>query len=401
MSPPHICLICHREIAHPGAECPNCKSQVTTSPGLTAQLLALIFAVMVVFFVATGFLTRSFRQERRVRGQEHFQRAETLADYGYYADAIREFSDALTFLPDDLDSRLGLAQSLYALGRFNEAETHLLDLRQADPTWARVNWMLGRIAARRGEREAAVNYYQTAIYGRWRLHPAENRLKVRLELVDLLKGQGETRQLVSQLLELLEEVPGNTDLRKKIGGMFLEAGSPGNARDVFEELVRRNRRDGEAQAGKGRAEFALGNYYSVRDSLLLAKKSGYDNEDLDYLVELTQDILELDPTARGIGRTTSLRRSQQLVERTAEAVEHCVVRQGADFVGPPAPPPAAVSSLLQAARGLNPRRQRATEETVGANIALAEELWNASREICAGKDAADPPLVHVLSLLSR
>jgi tetratricopeptide (TPR) repeat protein len=401
MSPRHICLICHREIPHPGAECPNCKSQVTTSQGLTAQLLALIFAAMVIFFVATGFLTRSFRQERRVRGQEHFQRAGTLADYGYYADAIREFSDALTFLPDSLDSRLGLAQSLYALGRFNEAETHLLDLRRADPTWARVNWMLGRIAARRGDREAAVNYYQTAIYGRWRLHPAENRLKVRLELVDLLKQQGETRQLVTQLMELLDEVPGNTDLHKKIGWMFLEAGSPGNARAVFEEVLRQNRNDGEAQAGKGQAEFALRDYSSARGSLLLAQKNGYAKEDLGPLLELSQEILALDPTARGIGRTPSLRRSQQLVERTAEAVEHCIVPQGAGFVGPPAPPPASVSSLLLAARELNPRRQRATEETIEANIALAEELWNASKELCAGKDESDPALVHVLSLLSR
>ena len=401
MSPQHTCLICSREIPHPGAECPHCKSQVSTSQGLTAELLALIFAVMVVFFVTTGFLTRSFRQERRVRGQEHFQRAETLADYGYYPDAIREFSDALTFLPDSLDSRLGLAQSLYALGRFNEAETHLLDLRQSDPTWARVNWLLGRIAARRGEIEPAVNYFQTAIYGRWRQHPVENRLKVRLELVDLLKQQGETRQLVSQLMELLDEVPTNTDLRKKVGWMFLDAGSPSNARDVFEELAQRDRSDGEAQAGKAQAEFALGNYYSAQDALVLAKRNGYENEGLDHLQDQTQEILTLDPRARGVGRTTGLRRSQLLVERTVQAVEHCIIPQAADFVGPPAPPPAAVSTLLEAARDLNPRRQRATDETIEANIALEQGLWSASQELCAGKDVADPPLVDVLSLLSR
>jgi len=401
MSTQHICLICHGEIPHPGAECPNCKSQVSTSQGLTVQLLALIFAVMFVFFVATGFLTRSFRQERRLLGQHHFQRAETLADYGYYPDAIREFSDALTFAPDSLDSRLGLAQSLYALGRFNEAETHLLDLRKADPTWARVNWLLGRIASRRGEAEAAVNYFQTAIYGRWRRHPAENRLKVRLELVDLLKRQGETRQLVSQLMELLDEVPGNVDLRKRIGWMFFEAGSPGSARDVFEEIIRQNRADGEAQAGKARAEFALGNYYGAREPLLLALKLGYKSEEITSLVALTQEILDLDPTARGIGRTAGLRRSQQLVQRTLEAVDHCLVPQGADFVGPPAPPPKTVASFLRAARDLNIRHQRATEETIEANVTLAEHLWSASQELCAGNDAADPALVHTLLLLSR
>jgi hypothetical protein len=57
--------------------------------------------------------------------------------------------------------------------------------------------------------------------------------------------------------------------------------------------------------------------------------------------------------------------------------------------------------LLEAARDLNPRPQRATDETIEANIALAQGLWSASQELCAGKDVADPPLVHVLSLLSR
>ncbi len=401
MSPRHICLICHREIPHPGAECPNCKMQVTSSPGVTPQLLALIFAAMFLFFVITGFLTHSFRQERRIRGQEHLQRAETLADYGYYPDAIRDYRDALTFLPDSPESRLGLAKSLYALGRFNEAETHLLDLRKGDPTWARVNWLLARIAARHGDIEAAVGFYQTAIYGRWFLHPAENHLKVRLELVDLLKQHGETRLLVGQLLELLDEAPGNTDLRRKIGWMLFEAGSPGNARGVFEELVRLDRGDAEAQAGKGRAEFALSNYQAARDALLLAQKNGYKSEDLAGLLELTEAILALDPTIRGIGRITSLRRSQQLVERTAEAVEHCIVPPKADFVGPPAPPPVAVSAWLEAARELNPRRQSATEATIEVNITLAEDLWSASKEVCAGAEPADPALAHVLSSLSR
>jgi tetratricopeptide (TPR) repeat protein len=398
-----ICLLCHSEIPHPGAECPRCKHQERMGAGVTAQLLALIFGVMFVCFVITGFLTRSFRQERRDRGQQHDQLAQTLSDYGYYADAIREYSDALTYLPDSLESRLGLAQSLYAVGRYNEAENHLLDLRRSDPTWALVNRSLARIVARRGDIPAAVNYYQTAIYGRWRRHPAENRLRVRLELVELLKQHGENRQLVGQLLELLDEAPGNLELRKQIGFMLIEAQSPGNAREVFEEVVRQRRTDGEAYAGQGQAEFALGNYDSAYQALLTAGKLKYESEEVSRLVGLTRAILSLDPTARGLAQQTRLRRSQQLLERTLAAVEHCVNPQGPDFAGPPAPPPDGLRPWLEEVRGrmAQQSRQRADQETIEANVALAKELWNRGQAVCAGREPAEPALAHVLSAPSR
>jgi tetratricopeptide (TPR) repeat protein len=359
----HICLICQREISHPGAECAHCKYQAGAGAGVTAQLLALIFGVMFVCFVITGFLTRSFRQERRDRGRQHDQLAQTLSDYGYYADAIREYSDALTYLPDSLESRLGLAQSLYALGRYNEAENHLLDLRRSDPTRALVNRSLARIAARRGDIPAAVSYYQTAIYGRWQRHPAENRLRVRLELVELLKQNGENRQLVGQLLELLDEAPGNLELRRQIGFLLIDAQSPGNAREVFEELVRERRTDGEAYAGKGQAEFALGSYEPAYQALQTAGKLGYESEEVSRLLSL----------------------------------------QGPEVAGPPAPPPDGLRPWLEEVRDrIAPSaRQQADQETIEANIALAKELWNRAQAVCSGREQADQALIHVLSAPSR
>lgn len=399
----HICLICQREISHPGAECAHCKYQAGAGAGVTAQLLALIFGVMIVCFVITGFLTRSFRQERRDRGRQHDQLAQTLSDYGYYADAIREYSDALTYLPDSLESRLGLAQSLYAVGRYNEAENHLLDLRRSDPTRALVNRSLARIAARRSDIPAAVNYYQTAIYGRWQRHPAENRLRVRLELVELLKQHGENRQLVGQLLELLDEAPGNLELRRQIGFQLIDAQSPGNAREVFEELVRERRTDGEAFAGKGQAEFALGSYEPAYQALQTAAKLGYESEEVSRLLGLTREILALDPMARGLGQPTRLGRSRQLLERTLAAVDHCVNPQGPEVAGPPAPPPNGLRPWLEEVRDrlAGSARQQADQETIEANIALAKELWNRAQAVCSGREQADQALVHVLSAPSR
>jgi len=358
---------------------------------------------MFLFFVTTGFLTRSFRQERRSRGQQHYQIAQTLADYGYYDGAIQQYRDALTFVPDNPDSRLGLAQALYALGRFNEAETHLLDLRRADPTWSVVNRLLARTAARRGDLNAAISFYQTAIYGRWSQHPVENRIKARLELADLLRDNGEMRQLVGQLLELLDEVPRNADLRQRIAWMFLEAGSYTNARDLFAELALGDPSNGETLAGQGQAEFALDNYAAAREAFLAARRTGYQSDEAARLLELSTEILDLDPTVRGLGQRTRLRRSQELLERTADAIEHCRNPQGEHFVGPLPPPPPPVDALLRKVEDLlaGSRRQNANEETTEANIALAQALWKSGEEICAGADPPDPALVHVLSALSR
>ncbi len=84
MAETYVCLICYNEIPHAGAECPHCKSRISSTVGSTPKMLVAIFGTMIVLFVITGFYNSAFRTERRERADEHARMARTLADYGYY-----------------------------------------------------------------------------------------------------------------------------------------------------------------------------------------------------------------------------------------------------------------------------------------------------------------------------
>ena len=157
----HVCLICHNEISHAGAACPHCKARLSSTVGATPQLLIAIFAVMIAFFVGTGFLTGAFRAERGDRACLHLRTARTLADYGHYEEAVSEYRESLTYAPGDLGARLGLAQSLYYLDRLSESENHLINLIEMAPTLADANRLRARISCASAPRLAPFRYLKS------------------------------------------------------------------------------------------------------------------------------------------------------------------------------------------------------------------------------------------------
>jgi tetratricopeptide (TPR) repeat protein len=370
--------------------------------GATPQTLAIVFLLMVLLFVATGFYTRSFNAERRARARMHFEIAKTLADYGYYEDALEQYRDALTYERDNVDYRLGLAVALYRLGSYQEAENYLTDIRANYPNRGMVNRLLARIAAHDGRVDEAISHYRNAIYGRWLQNPEQNRLRTRFELVELLEKSGEERQLMGELLDLLAEAPDNPETKSRIGWLFLKVGSAEQASKVFEDLTRANPQKAEFYVGRGKAEFDLGNFLTARTQFRRAIELEPADQEVRRLLELTNQISALDPTSRGTGLSTRYARSRTLVSRSLKLLEACTNPLGRTLAGPPAPLPKSIQSLLEKARGIATGKapQRTTEETVEANISLAQELWSTRAKLCPN-DEMDEALRQVLEKLSR
>ena len=408
----HVCLICYREIPHEGAACPHCRARVSSTVGATPQMLVGLFVVIVLFFVGTGLLTGAFRREREHRAQEHLELARTLTDAGEYGRSVEQYRKSLTYRPDDRESRLGLAQALYLLERYSEAEAHLIELRAAHPTLAPVNYLLARINVHAERRDEAVGYYRAAVYGQWSVDPAENRVRTRFELIELLESEGDNFQAVGELVELWKEAPDDRGVRHRIGRHFLDAGSPTHAIEVFGELSEQDPRDGEAFAGLGEAEFSIAHYYSARTAFQTALRLRPDDAAVRQRLRVCDEIRALDPTYRPFGQSLGarerLRRSRELVERVLALIEKCIDQNPEpDFVGPPLPDPDPLKPLLSEARAVRDgtvrggtQRRRANDTHVDANISLAERLWSSRAVACGDRDHADEALLSVLRKLA-
>ena len=335
----------------------------------TLRLLVLVFAVMILLFVLTGFLVRDYRREMRVRAERQYKAGQELAQKGDFEGAIDQYAEALTLSRDNPIYRQALALALMKTGRTKEAEAYLRELIRTDPANGVANLMLARIYAGRGDLEAATGYYQRAIYGLWPDNPDQHRLSTRFELIELLEKEGKTTQMEAELLRLVGEAPDDPAVKKRIGRLFLAAGSPQNAKKMFEEVVRKNRKDAEAWAGLGDAEFGLKHYLSASSAYRWALRYRPNDLQSRSQLELARGVINLDPTRRGLGSATRLRISRQLVARALSAQEYCLPE---DLEVLPEDFRAAVEKARDLVSGKT--RQKRTSEAVDQNIGLAERL---------------------------
>lgn len=408
MASRYFCLICRHATPGPGEPCPHCQSRQTAMVGATPQLLVIVFLVMLALFVATGYYNRAFNQERQARAEEHYRLGRTFADYGYFDGAIEHFGDALLYERGKFDYRLGLTLALYESGRFQEAELQLQQLRAVDPTRAVVNRLLGRLAGRDGRIEQATQYYRTAIYGRWDQNPEQNRLDTRIEFVDFLEAHGEALQLVGELVSLLREEPADDVLAKRVGLMFLEAGSPAEALRALRPLAAAAPRDATVRGAMGRAYFQTGEYGLARQELQAALALA-PNTELRELLSETNEIVSLDPTYRRVSRSEPLlspqqrfARSREVLRRASAYMESCYNPAEAERVGPVRPLTPQAQAAFDAARTeLAQRRPQDYGEAVERNMSIAADLWALRRELCTNVWNEDDALGRVLQGVAR
>ena len=399
------CQICQHEIVHPGEECPYCKSRSVIAEGASPRILVIVFAVMIGFFALTTMLAGAFERERRDRGRQHFESANSLMKEQNFDQAIEHYRDALLYSRTETSYQLGLANALFAAKEFPETEHRLVELRGVDPTSGIVNHRLAQLAHRNGHIDEAVAYYRTAVYGRWddSTEAAGDgiRVSVRLELVDLLEEAGRDRELAVALQELTEIDPNNREYRHRYAAKLLDIEAPEEASENYSLLLESDPRDRVALLGRAEAEFRLRNFLTARTHYNRAQALGSDPATSERIA-LCNRVIELDPTRRGISVAERYRRSRVLVDRTRNVVMGCQNPWGDGFVGPLPPLPPDLHSVLDTADAvLRQTRDRPSDEKVEANILLAEEVWAKSRPLCEGSGPTDEALGLVLAKLAQ
>lgn len=332
----------------------------------------LVFVAIAALFAADTFLARMERTESGVEAARLFGEGRVLMERGDNAGAIERIRDALSIERTNRFYQQALAQAQLAAGKTADAEATLNGLLQSDPTDGQANLIMGRVLARDGRFPEAISYFHRAIYGQWEQDAAQSRLRVRFELIDLLARRDSKEDLLAELLPVQDQVPRDLQARSRMGRLFLRAGSPTRAADIFRGIVQEAPANADGYAGLGESEFAQADYRKARRDFEIALRLAPADKGVRRRFELCGELLALDPTLRGLSPAERLTRSRKLVELAGEEVSKCV----------------AAGSLNQKAGGV-------TE----SNLDVAEELWQAREKECKSQPAADDPLALLMARL--
>jgi tetratricopeptide (TPR) repeat protein len=353
----------------------------------------LVFLAIAVLFVVDLFLAGMERVETAAEAARLFQQGRLLMQRGDNAEAVERIKDAIAIERGNRDYKRTLAQGQLAAGKTGDAESTLADLLQSDSTDGLTSLIMGRVLLKEGRFDEAVSYYRRAIYGHWDKDEAGNRLRARFELIDLLARHDSKEELLAELLPLQEQAPRDLKTQTWMGQLFLQAGSPNRAADVFREILHDAPTDADARAGLGQAEFARGDYRAAARDFQAALRLAPDDPSARQRLELCNELLALDPTVRGLNPEERLHRSLRLVELTMNETSQCI--------GPK--PSSGVRGLLdKAANALKARVTVARQSEVSeSNLDLVEQLWQARKKDCNSPLPTDSPVALVVARLAQ
>ena len=317
-------------------------------PGVIAAGLAVLLVI--------GFLNYHYRSARSERAGEYYKTGSELLQQGRYEEAVQQFRDALSATPGNARYRLSLGLALAKANHPAEASVYLSALLKRDPENVLATLGEARIAVAQGKTTDAVKLYRRAIDAPWPPGEDTTRAQAHFELAVLLMKSGQLH----------------------------------DAADVYRDLLKTDAKNAQAYAGLGAAELALENYQEARDAYRQAVGLNPSDSVSNKQLDLTLQVLALDPNARGMRAASRYERSAVLLKAELERFDTCH----------PAEDPTATAA--RNALASHPRR-RELDDAAEMNLTLAENLWKAEGAICKANQSTNPgdALDRVLARLSK
>ena len=346
----------------------------------TLRAATSVSVILIVSFVITGALSSSYWRERTKLGETSFGRGQELAARGKMAAAVEDYREALLYSPDDQQYRLSLSTALLGIGALDEAQTHLEQLLQADPTNGRINLALAHIALKRGKFNQAIDYYQRAVYEYWPPNDIPQRRQARWELIDLLRRNHRQSEVVGELIQLYASAPPDPEQRAKIGFLLIQYGAISEAAQVFRNMERTYPQLAYAHRGLGSVFFSSGEYVSARHEFQHALRLDPNDRESADLLSLTNGVIELDPVLPALGSDERLRRSTNLLNRVIATLAECWTQKA---------PSATAQHQLDEARALAAARHPNDEDFNLRLQKAAGQLWQNRASFCPGKTASN------------
>ncbi|HWF08631.1 MAG TPA: tetratricopeptide repeat protein [Bryobacteraceae bacterium] len=340
--------------------------------GTTVAILTLI---VVCLAAADQFLARVESAEVRNTAEHSYATGSRLLENGKAREAIDDLRDAHSLERQNDLYAIQLIAALTSAGRINEAEPLLTEVLQREPNDGRASLAAAHLMERKGDMAEAEAYFHRAIYGQWQDNTDARRIAVRMELIDLLAQTNRKQELLAELISLQAESPADAGIQRRLGPLFLEAGSPARAIDVYHAILDKDHQDIAALEGLGEAELEEGQYRAAREAFDRAHELDAENESVRNHLNTLSTVTGLDPTPRQLTSAEKYRRSRRILEMAREQYGACVtdVAQNRTTVA------AADAALARSAPA------HVTNEAAEEVLSIAEMLWHAAPAACAEK----------------
>jgi tetratricopeptide (TPR) repeat protein len=333
------------------------------------------------------FLAKVESAELHGTAQRSYTAGARLLAGGKAAEAIDPLRQAHTVERQNAEYELALITSLMEAGKTADARPLMDEMLARQPNDGRVNLLAARLILREakpGESSGAEAYYHRAIYGEWQDDPGPHRIAVRLELIDELRKRGRKQQLLAELISLEAEPGVNADVRRRVAEMFLYAGSPSRAADIYREITAKHPDDLSAWEGLGEAELEQGQYNAAR----AAYEQGFFRNPNDPAIrshlQTLNTVVGLDPTLRKLTSEEKYRRSVRILDMARTELAACTVAGDSG----------RLVSAAAAATAKGPTH--ITNEAAESVLSLAEAVWKAENQACNTGNGED-----ALSLLMK
>ncbi len=343
----------------------------------TISGIAALIGLLLAFDL---FLARIDQRESAARADSEYRNGLSALRAGRPSSAADHFETAVGMERTNIDYALALGETLLQEGRTADAEATLRSLLERAENDGAVNLTMAHVMVREGKIEDAKAYLHRAIFGRWAADSVARRNQARFELIDLLAARGPPRELLAELLPFEDVSPDSVALRRRLGKLFILAGSPVRAATMFRDVLTRDSTDGEAYAGLGEAAIAAGNLRTARADLAEAVRLRPDDAVARRRLALVDTVLALDPTARGIEARERWSRSHALLARVVAVMSACA--------GPAARTLDSARALLMTAPTQRADRRRANTD------AGADRLMQAVGDVWATRTAACDSATH-------
>jgi Tfp pilus assembly protein PilF len=287
--------------------------------GQLLRLLVIIGVAAGAFFGTRAF-AESTREMRRQDARRWFAEGQAALASGNVALAIDRLRRAVSRNPEQTQYSLTLAAALSVDGQDAAAEDILSNLRDEAPEDPEINLQLARLEARRGDPAAARRYYESSINALWLPEQIDTRRSTRIELIRFLLARGDTKRALSELMTLSANLTGDRSAEQKAGRLFLDAGDPAHARELYGRLLAEDPANADANAGAGEAAFKMGDYAAARQHLdALPSRTAAQQDMLD----VTDAVLSGDPLAPRISAAERRRRLEAAFSRANERIAAC------------------------------------------------------------------------------